>query len=113
MGFVNSVASHLNEILWDLYVFNGNCSRFVDVKIKFKCQAQMYSDVTVLLLAFPNVIKIDEHSNKNLMFHKTQIVRKQRFFNFSLYQMAGRLITEVIMSTETQQHTVIHETRWE
>lgn len=34
MGFVNSVASHLNEILWDLYVSNANCSGFVDVKIK-------------------------------------------------------------------------------
>lgn len=53
MGFVNSVASHLDEILWDLYLFNVKCLRFVDVKIKFKCQAQIYSDVTVLLLAFP------------------------------------------------------------
>lgn len=53
MGFVHSVASHLNEVLWDLYVFNVNCSRFVDVKIKFKFRAQMISDVTVLLLALP------------------------------------------------------------
>lgn len=51
---------------------------------------------------FPNVIKIDGHGNKYLMFHNMHPLRKQRFFNFSLFQMIDGLITEVIMSTETQ-----------
>jgi len=50
----------------------------------------------------PNVIKIDEHSNKYFIFHNMQIVRKQRFFSFSHFQMLDGFITEVIRSTETQ-----------
>lgn len=100
MGFVNSVASCINVILCDLYVFNTNYSRFVMLQSNLDARLKCIQMLQCCYWLFPNVIKIGEHNNKYHLFHNMQIVKKQRFY-FSIFQIVGGLIT-VVMSTETQ-----------
>lgn len=104
MGFVNSVASHLNEGLWDLCVFNVNCSRFVDVEIKFEVPGSNDFRCYSIVIGSSHMSSKEINTVINTpCFTTCKLLEKQRFQLFCFSNgviIADGLITEIIMNTE-------------